>query len=363
MLSMALFACTTPATGVVIQLDTNIPTTRTMQIVATTYLGSTRAGLGRSVAWSRGAGVDGGVSLPASFGVTPGADHPSNAAAIVDVRVTLAATAGQQAIAFTRSVQFRFIPHLTTTVPIFLAAECAAPATGCAAMPCTVGERCREQGLTCDRGGVCVNPQVTLIDAGTADAGAMDARMIDAVATDATPDVPVTDACRPDCTGRACGSNGCGGTCGACADGRVCNGAHQCACTAPQTDCGGTCADLDSSAANCGACGAACSGAQVCSGGVCSTSCAGSLTQCGAGCVDLQSDRSDCGSCARVCPASQSCSSGACVCAAGETLCGAACVDVQADPSNCGSCGRACSAGQSCALGMCVPAPLSLIHI
>jgi hypothetical protein len=41
-------------------------------------------------------------------------------------------------------------------------------------------------------------------------------------------DAPAEDACAPDCEGKACGSDGCGGSCGACADGQVCE-AHACA--------------------------------------------------------------------------------------------------------------------------------------
>ena len=52
--------------------------------------------------------------------------------------------------------------------------------------------------------------------------------------------IPSTgECCTPDCDGKECGDDGCGGSCGACAEGLVCNGLGQCNALLP----GGCCED------------------------------------------------------------------------------------------------------------------------
>ena len=145
-------ACTTPATEVVVQLDSNAPADRALTIRATVRADSAEAGIGTPQTWTRG-GPFGDVVFPATFGVISASGQARDAAIVLVVDAVLdGAMPGDAPIVFRTVTRFAFTPSMTTFLPVFLDASCGAPALGCtsvAAASCTASIRCDEQGLTC----------------------------------------------------------------------------------------------------------------------------------------------------------------------------------------------------------------------
>jgi hypothetical protein len=114
----------------------------------------------REQIWARGG--DGGIALPASFGVTPGPGDPR------DDRVTVLVEGDAAGQVIRRVVRFRFVPQQTLALPVFLSTRCLAADTGCAATPagpCTRQRACEERGETCGGAGECVPLDVTPVPA------------------------------------------------------------------------------------------------------------------------------------------------------------------------------------------------------
>ncbi len=340
---IAIVACIGPPTEIVVALDTDVPLSRTMLIVATVARTAAPAdAMADTHVWRRGP-VSDSIRLPGTFGIVPRADGPRDEAVTltIDAQI-LPLNPGEAAVTLRRVARLVFVPGTPTQVRIFLAFACATPSTDCTRTPlasCTVGARCEELDMTCGDEGRCVSRDVRTMPV---DAGRVDAAVMDGATTDAS-DVVESDhhgidtACSPNCAGRSCGGDGCGGSCGGCSGGRNCNGSGQCVCSG--LDCGGSCVDAQTDNGNCGSCGNACTGGRSCSGGSCV--CPGGRTSCGATCVDLQSDPSSCGSCGNVCAGgSPSCCSGRCA-------------NTSADNSNCGACGAVCASGTLCQSGSC----------
>ncbi len=232
-------------------------------------------------------------TLPASFGIVPAAGEALDGRVALQVNVFIDAAGAEPAVQIPLTIRFRFQPHQSVRVPVFVSAECSTVVTGCApgAPSCTRAQLCSERGLTCTAGGRCESPELPIVvDAGTPDTSIADVRDV------APPsDVPAADVCTPRCTGRSCGSNGCGGACGpGCAAGDECDSRGQCF-----TPC------VPSCAAGCGddGCGGVCgcpAGQSCMPGGTCA--CPGTTTACAGTCTDTMTDSQNCGACGNRCP-------------------------------------------------------------
>lgn len=164
----ALGSCITPATEVLVQLDTDAPLGRTLTIrVQVAEVGHPAQ---RMHLFTRG-GALGDTNLPGSFAVVTGAGEDLTQPLTLTIEAELAAGAnGESSVTFRRIARFTFTPHVSTTIPIFLAISCGSMTTGCtnAAVACTLSERCEEMNMTCGDRGACVSQIVmpTPFDAG-----------------------------------------------------------------------------------------------------------------------------------------------------------------------------------------------------
>ncbi len=390
----ALAACRTPATEIVLHVDTDMdqgPGRVLTQVrVRVTSQGETSPHFDQTFPL----GVDVGRAdsgslhqyrlLPNDLGVTP---RGNDATRTILVEVSALGTAGEL---FVYRAIAPFEARHTTELFVFLADRCrdeanrniCTPDETCGRFGCETVRHDRLPDFTPDASADTGVPGDIGIDA-PVDASldvAMDAP-VDAsldVAMDRTLDVPmdvaidtpgdsppcgmglqlcnaacvqITDrhncgACGHDCTSLpntvvgtgTCDTAGCHVTCApdyADCDGRADNGCET---------------DLTTDAA-CGACTVACSGTQHCTLGATSHACASSCgartpTLCGSSCVDTTSDADHCGNCTTVCPPPPSngtavCASSACTiaCGAGYHACGAQCL---ANAST-GSCGASCT--------------------
>lgn len=240
--------CASPATQVLLVVDTDVPATLPFTLRARVMRGHEG---GRRVTlqeWLRAPqGTNAGERFPASFTVIPG-DGPRDGL----VRVELEGES--QGSVIRRTVNLQFVPRLRgATVRVFLSSRCVAPAMGCrtAGVSCTVQQLCEELGRTCGNDGACVVPE-TELEVNTADAG-FDVRSIDTgVAVDASgPCGAYGQRCCPGaspCEGPLSCANG---TCRRCTDSAevCCNGADwlpnntTCAMTMDPCKRAGTCTD------------------------------------------------------------------------------------------------------------------------
>jgi hypothetical protein len=375
-LAPSVTSCTSPATAVVVVMDSNVPPERPMVVTVRTGT-SDEATMWSTSIWARGVSSRGGaLSFPSSFTVVPKAGAERASSAVVWFDVELLPGAGiLETQRFSRRVRFSFTPGQTTRARVFIAAECGNFATDCPPSEprCSVGRSCELRGLTCGEGGRCESPQVDTtpfdrdvefvfpdvsrpvpqpdggMDSGVPDASETDASVPDALPSDA-PNAPDSaddasdsatapedamrtpadsGACAPMCAGRECGDDTCRGSCGSCPPRSnsvpTCSAAGRCsyACATGFGDCDGNaangCETALNSTMNCGACGRACSGATpVCNAmtGMCSTGCGAGQTRCAMSCVDTNTDVGNCGSCGRSCSlpnAVAGCSAGGCV--------------------------------------------------
>ncbi len=329
-------ACVSPATSILVLLDTDVPVERAMLVRVTAAAPGSATGARHEWAFS----LRSREQLPASFALVPRAGGAPDEA--VDLRVEALVAplvAGEPEVLIRTAARPHFVPRDPQTVRVFLSLQCATAAFGCRSVPpaqCTQQALCEEQGQVCAEGGRC-RAIPTQTEPFRPDAG-----------LDAAP-----DSAAPSCGDGSCNSGedcrSCASDCGACparcGDGS-CNGGEDCR----------------SCAGDCGACAATC-GNGACDGAESCTSCPGDCgacpcpagqLRCAGACVDASADRNNCGACGRVCPASATCRTGACQCVnTALRLCGDRCVDLQNDTANCGSCGSACAAGQMCTTGRC----------
>lgn len=295
-------ACSSPATELMIHVDTDLPADPGLTLRAAVRASSASNFDGRwDHEWSTGAGADGGLSLPGSFAIVPRAGAGLQSAATLFLEVANAHTVVR------RRLSAVFIPHRTGDVRVFLTARCAAAGLGCLLVPaaaCTRQQLCEEAGQTCGDDGACANATL-----GPDRDGGIDAAM-DVAPADAGP-------CGGGCPmGQVCTTLGCrvcgpGANC--CADGTICPNGNVCGTT-------GTC----------GACGAP--GQACCAGGTCAAN-----TACTAGMCP-------CGHTGEPCCANASCTTTGTVCGGNNT-----CVA-------CGDVGQPCCASQACAVDrICTP--------
>lgn len=146
-------SCVTPATEIFVVLGTDVPESVPLVIKAHVR----RAGRGTSVdhQWTRGAG-DGGITLPASFAVTPG-DSPLDLSVTIDIE----GTAGS--LVLHRRAAVTYTAHESVALRIFLTTRCLQPATGCQGAHCTVQALCEEMNLTCGNDGTCVSVNAPVV--------------------------------------------------------------------------------------------------------------------------------------------------------------------------------------------------------
>lgn len=179
LLAAALLGCA-PATQALVLLDTDLDPSTPLVVRAQVSWADSPQDPGVVHEWRRlprraPGGFDAGTSdagalaldgslapldFPASFGITPG-DGPH------DRRVTLEVRATAPDFVVRRRVSFAFVPGSLAYLRLFLTVGCVRPTTGCQREPCTVQQRCEEQGLTCGDTGSCVDvTSVLRADAG-----------------------------------------------------------------------------------------------------------------------------------------------------------------------------------------------------
>lgn len=307
--ALALAAgCETPATGVLVVVGTDLDPA--LPLVVTAHLSrGLDGGDGRLAGpWTRVApdaeALDGGVTLPLSFGVVPG-DNP------VDEPVSVLVEGAVGDVVLRRRASFAFVARRTSVLRVFLTQRCAEPATGCVEpVRCTVQQRCEEQGLTCGNDGTCVDVRAPLSEDRDASFG----------------DLPTGASCGA--YGQACcllgascaGSNACvDGVCRRCAD------PEQRCCDGP---------DLRPNGASCAPTDDPCHVAGTCTDGVC-------------GAVRNAPDDTPCGSAAGPCNQGPVCRSGACV------------PRLVADGTVCGTSADPCLQPPACVGGVCTPRPVT----
>ncbi len=390
-LAALVAGCETPATGVLVVVGTDLDPALPLTVTARLTRGPD-GGDGRLAGpWTRvssdAGDLDGGVTLPLSFGVVPGEsplDEP--------VSVLVEGVVGD--VTLRRRASFTFVSRRTGVLRVFLTQRCAEPAEGCVEpVRCTVQQRCEEQGLTCGNDGTCVEVRVPLSDDRDGSFG----------------DIVPGEACggygQRCCTvGPGCATpNACvSGTCRRCTDpAQLCcdgpalrpNGAT-CAPTDDPCQTAGTCADGVCGArrnapdgTSCGTAAGPCQQAPVCMSGACvrrnvpdGTSCGTSPGACRAAPVCMSgacqppqpvADDTVCGAASDVCHLTSVCRSGACtgrdaptgtVCAAAagpcvraRTCAGGTCQAAVAVPNGtvCEGARNPCEGAATCAGGRC----------
>jgi hypothetical protein len=243
----ALAGCVSPATQVLVVLDTDAPTDQRLELRATVVReGSSARGATRS--WVREATAP-TLALPASFAVVPAEGGERGERVTLFVDATLHDGPGM-ALSFRRAASFAFRPGESWTLRMFIATSCLSPATGCMTPgDCTVARRCDEQGLTCGDEGRCVPREATLVPT---DRDVVLVRASD-VQVSRMRDVIVMDATAMDATAM---------------DATLARDATTARCSG-LTDCSGVCVDTRTDVSHCGACGNACTGGRVCVAGAC----------------------------------------------------------------------------------------------
>ena len=379
-------ACTTPATEVIVHLDTDAPASRRMTVSVTAFAmdGDDAGGMH---SWVRGPDA-GSFALPASFAVVPSPGQAHDSRVELVVAATIASDGMGPTLYFERRALFRFTPHVTTHLPIFLATSCGTFTTGCTGgdEDCTVSRLCEQIGETCGDVGDCVPVDITpSLDAGVVrpDATVADVPVVSDVVVDTAPPCPAGQTlCNDACVDLGSDLANCGACAIACPDRplstSVCSsGVCGHVCDPGYGNCDGDpangCEASLSSATTCGACSTACTAAAPLCGlaadaGAGAFSCVngcGALSRCGSSCVDTTTDATNCGSCGHACAsrahAITSCRGSACTftCRAGFGDCDGAAPNgcealLETDVAHCGACRNACAASQVCVSGACV---------
>jgi alpha-tubulin suppressor-like RCC1 family protein len=340
-LLLALLAgCVTPATVIVVRLDSDIADDRRIELQFTVTSEGRRTGTTQLL--SRGVRADELLlTFPSSLSVQPRRGESAGGAVNLRFAVrVLGRNQREQDQSFVLDRTVQFAPGQTRAIDVFLSSRC-------------VGVRC-PAGSSCGADGRCA---ASMVESAEFDRSTER----DARASEVGPE------CTPDCTGRTCGDDGCGGQCGTCSERAgssvACTpqGTCQYACAAGRADCdlaadNGCEADLRAPA-TCGRCDVSCSGATpVCGDGRCASGCPGTQRLCDGLCVDLQSSAQHCGACGERCEpqsnATATCAMGNC-----ERGCLAGFGDCDGDPTNgcetdtresaahCGHCGNGCGGG------------------
>ncbi len=161
-LAALALGCETPATGVLVVVGTDLDPSLPLTVSARLSRGLDGGEERLAGPWTRVASdaeaVDGGVTLPLSFGVVPG-ENP------VDEPVSVLVEGVVGDVTLRRRAAFTFVARRTGVLRVFLTQRCAEPATGCVEpVRCTVQQLCEDQGLTCGNDGTCVAVRVPLSD-------------------------------------------------------------------------------------------------------------------------------------------------------------------------------------------------------
>lgn len=191
LLLSALAACVLPPTQMTVVADTDAPLDRAPTVRFTLRTtGAAETPRQPDLVITRG-GAAGTVTLPATFGLTPGDGRPRDLGATLTVEASLEAGGpSQPAIVWRRRARFAFRPNAGQLIPLFLSVRCGERSTRCtrtAADECTVSAYCDERGETCGDRGECESIDVRPLPT---DAGfSFDVLR----STDAAPDVVVPD--------------------------------------------------------------------------------------------------------------------------------------------------------------------------
>jgi hypothetical protein len=162
---VCLAGCRTPATQVMLALDTDVPATRAMEltiasvrgVVPSSELPALFARRALSVVTLR-RGPGGSITLPGSIGLLPaGAGDVTPVTVWIRARVEASASAPETRIE--RVAVLPFVRGSAGEARVFLPIRCGDRAVGCTSAPdaeCTVAVRCRERNATCGDDGACV---------------------------------------------------------------------------------------------------------------------------------------------------------------------------------------------------------------
>ncbi|MEI8255701.1 MAG: hypothetical protein WCJ30_08525 [Deltaproteobacteria bacterium] len=187
--AVALSACVTGPTEMIVDLATDVPADRPMTVTVSVLHGRRSAadaavdalgpgghrwvrggvvadaGVGDSIDANPQGAVD-PITLPASFAVVPAPGGPRDGPVELSVVATVGpGPRGEPAMVLTRIARFQFAPGRTQHVPLFLAMACGSPAIGCepaAGGHCTLSDVCAARGMSCgDHGCVPIDTSTT----------------------------------------------------------------------------------------------------------------------------------------------------------------------------------------------------------
>jgi hypothetical protein len=158
-IAIAIASCTTPATEVVVSIDSDIAPGRSMHLDVYVTTPESPAPTSPTRTWNTDS-LDGGFALPASFAVVPGDGRPRDETVVIVAELHVSqAGPDQPALTLRRRARFRFTPQRTLAVPLFLTQACNNAAVGCTSVAddaCTLATRCEELGTTCGNEARCV---------------------------------------------------------------------------------------------------------------------------------------------------------------------------------------------------------------
>jgi hypothetical protein len=178
----ALFACRSPATEVLLTIDTDID--RPLTITAVVFEGAIAPAQAATRAHAMGTRVtllgEPVSRFPFELGVSPKPNGTREGPLTVVLSVRSPAAAGQPPIDFDRPLHVSFVPGTRQDARVWLRFACSTPVSGCTTpgVSCTFAQRCAEMGRVCDDNGECGSPIVTQVTHGS-DAG-MDSALRDA---------------------------------------------------------------------------------------------------------------------------------------------------------------------------------------
>jgi hypothetical protein len=272
--------CRTPATELLLVIDTDAPTERAITLelyafdgaVPTNELAARTLQLpGPARTLQRSSDGTGSFVAGGSVAIVPGGDRRAGSVTVW-LRATIEASATAPPIRMDRAIRASFVRNALGTVRVFLPIRCGDRSVACTSVAsdqCTVSIRCREQGATCGDLGECVAAETPVIIASR-----------DGAVDDSGPSVEIDAS-----SGRLDGSAD------AVADVAV-DTAQDApdGCAPPTTLCEGQCVNTQSSALHCGQCLAQCSAPAphraVCASGMCVIECAAGTQLVGRQCVD-----------------------------------------------------------------------------
>ncbi|MFO0558748.1 MAG: FG-GAP-like repeat-containing protein [Polyangiales bacterium] len=194
----SLIACRSPATEVLLTIDTDID--RPLTVTAVVFEGA----IGPSQASTRAHAMGTQPTLlgepvrrfPYELGISPKPNGTREGPVTVVLSVRSPAAAGQPPIEFDRPLHVSFVPGTRQDARVWLRFACSTPVSGCTTtgVSCTFAQRCAEMGRVCDDNAQCGSPVVPQVTHGTdasIDAPTLDARADAAPDADATP--PLVD--------------------------------------------------------------------------------------------------------------------------------------------------------------------------